>query len=277
MVSCGSMLTTHMKIWLGILGFFVLAVGAAAAYLAYGIKTAPITSDDNFLEFASTSVSSETSSTTPEGLLAGTTTATSTATTTTTKTGYKSAIATVFWVGEEADASNDFIPNAMSAWDEQWMEHYGGIDDPDCRSGYNPCRFVAKENPFYVALPYNDLDEEGDRKDNAALVHWYSGKALSLSAGKSILKNHWIEVTRKNKTCYGQWQDVGPFEEDDVAYVFGTNMKSKNTFDAGAGIDLSPAMRDCLGVGDISDVEWRFVEDTAVPKGPWTKVVTTRR
>jgi len=37
----------------------------------------------------------------------------------------------------------------------------------------------------------------------------------------------------------------------------------------GAGIDLSPAIRDYLGLGSLDIVDWRFVKKEEVPPGPW--------
>ena len=72
-------------------------------------------------------------------------------------------VATNFWCGEAADADNDFISNAPSAWCDDWVESFGGIDDPQHRGGYLPAGFQPKENPFYVALPFADYDDEGVR------------------------------------------------------------------------------------------------------------------
>src|SRR5437868_11073447 len=76
--------------------------------------------------------------------------------------------ATELWVGEPAAERRD-PGNLASAWDEHWPAHFGGFDDPKNRSGWNPKAFVPKENPFYFALPYNDLDKDG-RKSGAAGV-----------------------------------------------------------------------------------------------------------
>src|SRR6185437_5935016 len=35
--------------------------------------------------------------------------------------GFKSTMTTLFWVGEPFDADNDFIPNDVSYWDNQWQ------------------------------------------------------------------------------------------------------------------------------------------------------------
>lgn len=182
---------------------------------------------------------------------------------------WKAATATVFWVGEAAGRENGFIANDASAWDEKWTQHFGGTDDPECRSGFYPCAFVPKENPFYIALPYNDLDDTGARKADAP-------DFFPSTADGSALKNRWVEVASGGTSCFGQWEDVGPFGEDDYAYVFGGATEPRNKTDERAGIDLSPAMRDCLHVGGVSEVRWRLVETSDVPPGPWRDIITAR-
>jgi hypothetical protein len=164
---------------------------------------------------------------------------------------FKTATTTVFWVGEGAGPDNDFIANDQSYWDEAWQAHYGGIDDPICRTGYRPCAFVPNENPFYIALPY-------------------AGKG-----GEPLLKNRWVEVQLGNTSCYGQWEDVGPNNEEDFAYVFGDSDTPVNTFGEKAGLDVSPALRDCLGMHGNAVTVWRLVDTADVPDGPWKTVVTT--
>lgn len=180
--------------------------------------------------------------------------------------GWKETIATVFWVGEGATADNDYIHNSASAWNEEWKGTFGGLDDPDDRCGYVPCAFRPKQSPFYVALPYNDLDDNGKQKKSAKRMSWYDASGDPYT---SQMDGHWVAVRVGSKTCYGQVRDVGPFEEDDVEYVLGSATTARNTFDAKAGLDLSPAMRDCLDVGDVSTASWRFVDASAVPAGPW--------
>lgn len=191
-----------------------------------------------------------------------------------TTAAYKKAITTIFWVGESADASNAYISNDESYWDEQWQTHFGGYDDPDNRCGYNPCGFTPKENPFYVALPYGEYAEGGgSRKASAAQVPWYS------ATNPTLLKNRWVEVVFDGRICYGQWEDVGPLDEDDFAYVFGSATVPRNTFSEKAGLDVSPALAQCLEITEISGAEavtsWRFVDAAEVPAGPWKNIVTT--
>lgn len=186
---------------------------------------------------------------------------------------HKNIIATTFWVGESASSSNDFISNSKSAWDEDWKTHFGGTDDPENRNGFNPAGFTPRENPFYFALPYNDLNSKGVRKKEAAtVVYWYNEKKWSES--RSMLKNQWIKITKNGKSAYAQWEDVGPFGEDDKNYVFG-NSSPKSKENNNAGLDVSPAVKDYLGLDGESKVDWQFVKESDVPNGPWKETITT--
>lgn len=185
---------------------------------------------------------------------------------------YTHTTTTVFWVGEKADASNGYIANDASAWDSNWQTHFGGIDDPEKRCGYVPCAFTPMENPFYIALPYNDLDSNGKpRVDAGQYIPWWTSSNPPLSQ----LKNRWVEISYKSRTCYGQWQDVGPYIDYDADYVFGSSAP-RNTFGLRAGLDVSPALNDCLHLGGTGVAGWRFVEFADVPPGPWRDTVTTR-
>ena len=180
----------------------------------------------------------------------------------------------MFWVDEPSSSDNSYISNDASAWDDEWQKDYGGVDDPDARDGYYPADFVPKENPFYFALPFNDFDENGKKKKNlSSYIPWAS---KSDDKSKSICKNRWIKIITKNgKVAYAQWEDVGPVNEDDKEYVFG-NAKPKSSFNNHAGLDLSPATTDYLGLNGKEKVNWQFVDAKDVPNGPWKKIITTR-
>jgi hypothetical protein len=178
---------------------------------------------------------------------------------------------TVFWVGEPSDSENAFIPNNMSVWDEHWQANYGGVDDPTHRNGSNPASFTPRENPFYIALPYSDITEGGQRKASAANCQNAQTKAAS---PYSWCKNTWIAIRHNGQVVYGQWQDAGPLGEDDTAYVFGAGTP-KNTFNAHAGLDVSPAIKDYLGLQDIDHTDWMFIAESQVPSGPWKNIITT--
>jgi len=178
---------------------------------------------------------------------------------------------TFFWAGEEASPDNDFIQNSESAWDEKWKEHFGGTDYPYNRSGYFPAGFIPNENSFYFALSYDDFDD-GERKLNTEKIYWKNER--NWSENESICKNQWIKIIKGNQTAYAQWEDVGPFETNDVDYVFGNN-SPRNTDNSHAGLDVSPAVRDFLNLEDIDKVDWQFVNFSNVPDGPWKTKITT--
>lgn len=179
---------------------------------------------------------------------------------------------TFFWIGEDASDDNKDISNSPSAWDDSWKKHFGGTDDPKKRDGYFPSKFMPKENPFYVALPYNDFDQKGKRKsDVGKVIPWATE---SLAADESFCKNRWVKVMKGDKVAYAQWEDVGPFGEDDSEYVFGSATPKSKT-NKHAGLDVSPAVRDFLGLKDVDITDWAFVEASDVPDGPWKQIVTT--
>lgn len=174
--------------------------------------------------------------------------------------------ATVFWVGELASQNNP-VSNIASSWDPNWMHSFGGIDDPQRRTGYLPSTFVPNENPFYFALPYNDIDASGRHRPEAAEVipwFWREFKGPSIS----VCKDRWIAIHHLDRVCYAQWKDVGPFTTDHWQYVFG-NERPKENRNSDAGLDVSPAVRDYLGLCGTDRVAWRFVEAGEVAHGPW--------
>lgn len=173
---------------------------------------------------------------------------------------------TVFWVGEPASLKSP--DNRHSAWDRDWMVNYGGIDSPlsSSRGNFRPTSFIPRQNPFYVALPYNDRCPAGIRPEACKVVPWFDpGLAAQ---GKSNLKGRWLAVRKADRICYAQWEDVGPFQIDHWEYVFGKERPRPNR-NRDAGLDVSPAVRDYLGLDGIDVTDWRFVEQREVPDGPW--------
>jgi hypothetical protein len=177
-------------------------------------------------------------------------------------------VTTIFWIGEKPSENNP-VPNRTSSWDHQWTKNYGGVDDPNParRSNYMPVNFTPKQNPFYCALPYNDKAREGHRPEASRVVPWfneaYQGPAVS------TCKGHWIAIRKGNRVAYAQWEDAGPFRTDHWQYVFG-NERPKPNLNKGAGLDVSPAVRDYLGLKPTDVTDWRFVDFKEVPRGPWS-------
>jgi hypothetical protein len=182
----------------------------------------------------------------------------------------KEIVTTVFWIGEKPTANNP-TPNRSSSWDANWTKSYGGFDNPDRteRHDFIPANFTPRQNPFYCALPYNDKAKNGHRPEAPRVVPWfkdaYQGPAVSTCKGR------WIAIRKGNKTVYAQWEDAGPFRTDHWQYVFG-NERPKPNLNKGAGLDVSPAVRDYLGLQETDVTDWRFVEFSEVPQGPWSKL-----
>lgn len=178
-------------------------------------------------------------------------------------------VATVFWVGEEPTENNP-TPNNKSSWDTQWEQNFGGYDDPDPMKRTNnflPKGFTPGLNPFYIALPYNDLADYTKHKTEAErVIPWF--KQRFTRHGTTVLRGTWVAIRYGNRVCYAQWEDCGPFVTDDWEYVFG-NERPKNPKNKGAGIDISPAVRDYLGIPGHGKCDWRFVDVKEVAPGPW--------
>ena len=181
----------------------------------------------------------------------------------------KQIVTTVFWIGEEPTANNP-VPNHSSSWDKQWSKDYGGFDDPNPthRSDYIPVKFTPRQNPFYCALPYNDKAREGHRPEAPQVVPWF--KEAYQGPGVSVCKGRWIAIRKGDRVAYAQWEDAGPFRTDHWQYVFG-NERPKPNLNKGAGLDVSPAVRDFLGLNETDVTDWKFVEFSEVPRGPWAK------
>jgi hypothetical protein len=177
---------------------------------------------------------------------------------------YKISV-TVFWIGEQASEANP-VPNTVSAWDLDWVSHYGGEDNPINRTNFVPAGFVPKQNPFYVALPYNDVDDHHTRPEAAQVIPWF--KYSFVQDGQSVCKGRWVAVRHGRRVCYAQWEDVGPFQSDHWQYVFGAERPRPNR-NNDAGLDVSPAVRDYLGISGIDVCDWKFVNVYEVPDGPW--------
>jgi hypothetical protein len=178
----------------------------------------------------------------------------------------KEIVTTIFWIGEQPSENNP-VPNHASSWDMEWQLNYGGYDNPDRSSrtwDFCPKGFTPGLNPFYVALPFNDITNPVV----AARIPWF--KQRKAEGMKSVCKDVWIAIRTGNKTCFAQWQDCGPFTTDDHQYVFG-GKPPVNRENNGAGLDVSPAVRDFLGITSGARCDWRFCDESEVPDGPWSR------
>ncbi|OAI56847.1 hypothetical protein AYO49_03425 [Verrucomicrobiaceae bacterium SCGC AG-212-N21] len=177
---------------------------------------------------------------------------------------------TVFWIGEQPTEANP-TPNHESSWDAKWTQNYGGYDNPDpnARNGFRPAAFTPKQNPFYVALPYNDISKNGHKEEARKIIPWFK-QGEGTSRYKSKCKGRWIAIRKGDRVCYAQWEDAGPFTTTDGDYVFG-DARPQAEASNGAGLDVSPAVRDFLGLDGHDKTDWKFVEFEEVPVGPWAE------
>lgn len=177
-------------------------------------------------------------------------------------------VTTVFWIGEEAGGNNP-VPNHKSSWDSNWTAAYGGFDNPNPssrREGYIPASFTPRQNPFYCALPYNDVTHGQFKPEAPLVIPWF--KQAYSEPGHSVCKDRWIAIRKGNRVCYAQWEDCGPFRTDHFQYVF-QNERPKMNLNQGAGLDVSPAVRDYLKLQSTDVTDWKFVEVREVAPGPW--------
>lgn len=225
-------------------------------------------------------------------------------------------ISTTFWVGELFNAKAADGSQVCSTYDSQWAAHWsGGVktgtapSGTDCEgsptggcdgvpgakgtcstearkadNGYFPTssKVTPRENPFYLDLPFDDVNDSTAFKSRCQVIPWandagYAGHCTDTNF--SYMKNRWVRITGPTgAVCYGQIEDAGPGTYHDTAYVFGANnAKPANHQYNGAGMDVSPALNGCLRFADPDGeddlVSWSFVN--APPPGPWAKVVTT--
>jgi hypothetical protein len=245
-------------------------------------------------------------------------------------TGYPvhtNIVSTTFWVGEIFNANLSDGSQVCSTYDGQWALHHTGVAigiTPAAASGcagsaYGGCDGVSSgigtafrcateartaangfaptsqpsplQNPFYLDLPFDDINDRTAFAGRCAVVPWAATLGLGHCADPafSYLKNRWVQITGPNgHTCYGQVEDAGPSSGalyHDAGYVFGitntrpVNLKFSGDASQGAGMDVSPALNGCLGFadldGDTDHVNWSFTERAGVPDGPWLRTVTT--
>jgi hypothetical protein len=172
-------------------------------------------------------------------------------------------VTTLIWIGSKGGGS-------ASAWDANWSASYGGFDSPNPadRKGFIPAKFIPRQNPFYCALPYNDVGRGGTKPEARTVIPWF--KEAFEKEGQSVCRDRWVRIrSRGGKDCYAQWSDCGPFRADHWQYVFGDE-RPKPNLNQGAGISLSPAIRDYLSLSGTDVVDWQFVDVKDIPRGPWS-------
>lgn len=202
-------------------------------------------------------------------------------------------IATTFWVGEIFDPDAEDGSQMYSTYDDHWYRNYGGCDGKIrrgvCRTerrvkknGYFPRHMTPKQNPFYLDLPYDDLNDRIGFARRGKVIPWAKRPKYARRVNNpnvSLMKNRWVRIASRGHVCYGQIQDAGPGTYHDAAYVFGrTDARPASKRYNNAGVDVSPALNGCLRFKSLNGkrdrVNWRFVDGRDVPRGPWKRIVT---
>jgi len=82
-------------------------------------------------------------------------------------------VTTVFWVGEQAGGNNP-VPNYKSSWTLIGQElRWNRCSDAGARRNYIPIAFIPKQNPFYCALPYNDVTHGQFKPEAPLVIPWF--------------------------------------------------------------------------------------------------------
>lgn len=160
----------------------------------------------------------------------------------------------VIWIGQNGEKG--------SVWNSDWVRDNNGPDDPLHRNGYAVGDHASGLNPFYAALPFNDLAHP-DLTAKWLPAGWQ--RVAKNGAMLSSCKDRWLEIKNANgDICYAQWEDVGPGADDRAEYVLG----SAAAGDAPA-LAVSPAVSQYLQVGGDAkgQVSWRFVDAADVRPG----------
>jgi hypothetical protein len=177
-------------------------------------------------------------------------------------------ITTEFWIGEGGSSISP-TNNVQSSWDEHWEMSNHGTDSPNDRNGYATAEHASTVNPFYIALPFNDLAFP-DKARRWLPQGWHRSPGRD---GKpvSACRDRWVQIKNaQGRSCYAQWEDVGPLRYDHAEYVFGPERPDTYTR---AGLDVSPAVAQYLDINENNRAitSWRFVDDEDVPPGQWLK------
>jgi hypothetical protein len=175
-------------------------------------------------------------------------------------------VTTLFWIGEKTAKGRQRTKRAFD--DIDWLAKYGGVDDPDpsARRDYIPVAFTPGQNPFYVALPYKDVRGGSHKPEAERVIPWFDARVVR--PANSVCEGSWLAIRKGERICYAQWEDVGPDGSNDYRYVF-QNERPKPNRKGGAGLAVSPAVRDFLGLAARDVTDWQFVDVRNVPRGPW--------
>jgi hypothetical protein len=109
-------------------------------------------------------------------------------------------VTTTFWAGENSSQNNP-VHNRSSSWDKDWAINFGGFDNPDISAriangrDYRPANFIPRQNPFYVALPYNDVTRGTTKPEARTAIPWFN--QVFEREGKSVCRDRWVAYPQR--------------------------------------------------------------------------------
>ena len=156
-------------------------------------------------------------------------------------------VTTVFWIGEQPTANNP-VPNNEKFLGCELDLQLRRLRQPGClESRATTSRSLSSRGRirFMCALPYNDVTHGQFKPEAALVIPWF--KQSYTEPGQIGLQGSLARDPQRQSVCYAQWEDCGPFRTDHFQYVF-QNERPKPNLNRGAGLDVSPAVRDYLGL-----------------------------
>ena len=110
-------------------------------------------------------------------------------------------VSTTFWVGEIFDPTAADGSQMYSTYDGDWFAHYGGCDGVATRGGcsterrtsanaYFPTRMSPRENPFYLDLPFDDVNDRQAFARRAQVIPWANDPGYAGHANDTRLHLH---------------------------------------------------------------------------------------
>jgi len=76
------------------------------------------------------------------------------------------------------------------------------IPTPSARRDYIPVAYIPKQNPFYCALPYNDVTKDQFKPEAQLVIPWF--KQSYTGPGQSVCRHRWIAIRKGNRAAKTQ-------------------------------------------------------------------------
>jgi hypothetical protein len=118
-------------------------------------------------------------------------------------------------------------------------------------------RVRPEAESFYIALPYNDVTHGQFKPEAPLVIPWF--KQSYTGPGQSVCRQSLDCHSQRESPLLRAMGGLRPVSHDHFQYVFG-NERPKPNLNHGAGLDVSPAVRDYLGLAPTDVADWQFVK-----------------